>query len=117
VSDIKDELEMDIINFFQHIENQDINTQKQTLRNLFDKYIHLTRSTYMMDSHDLRQIISNAKSLFSKESAVIYLKSGSISRKVQQDELANLFVIESTISHLSKKECLKKLPKFDKKEK
>lgn len=114
---IKEELEHDVVAFFEQIENQDINAQRQTLRNLMDKYIHLTKSTHIMDSHDLREIISDAKSRFVRESAVVYLKSGSLTRRVQQDELANLFVIESTVAHLNKKDCLKKLAKFEKKDK
>lgn len=114
---IKEELEHDVRVFFELIENQDINAQRQTLRNLMDKYIHLTKSEYIMDSHDLREIISDAKTRFSREKAVIYLDSGSLTRRVQQDELANLFVIESTVTHLNKKDCLKKLAKFKKKDK
>jgi len=117
VSDLKEQLEVDILRFFENIDNQDESGKRQTLRDLMDKYIHLSRSTYLMDSYDLKEIISGAKNAFSRDSAVIYIKSGSISRRVCQDELANLFVIEATISHLSKKDCLKRLPKFDKRDK
>jgi len=116
VSELKEQLEIDVLRFFENIENQDISGQRQTLRNLLDKYIHLTKTAYMMDAHDLREIISDAKSRFARESAVIYIKSGSISKRVSQDELANFFVIESAISHLNKKDCLKRMPKFEKRD-
>lgn len=116
MSSIKEQLEVDIVRFFEQIENQDINSQRQTLRNLLDKYIHLSTSDYVMDSNDLREILGTAKSNFANEKAIIDLKSGAMYRRVQQGELANFFVIEATIKHLNKKECLKRLAKFYKKE-
>jgi hypothetical protein len=68
----------------------------------------------MMDSIDLNQIISGAKKKFSNDKVPILL--GDNKRLVNQSELPNLFVIESTIGHLNKKGCLKKLAKFDKRE-
>ena len=117
MSNLKEQIEVDIKRFFEQIENQDASSQIQTLRNLIDKYVHLSTANYMMDSHDLSSIVSDAKARFARDSAVIYIKSGSISRRVQQDELANLFVIEAAIAHLNKKDCLKRMPKFDKRDK
>lgn len=115
-SSIKEQLETDIIRFFEQIESQNVNDQRQTLRNLLGKYIHLSTTNYMMDSYDLTSIISSAKSAFSNKQAKLFLKSGSNIRQVCQDELSNLFVIEATINYLNKIECFKKLPKFDYKE-
>jgi hypothetical protein len=117
VSDIKEQVEHDILRFFENIENQNRNAQRETLRNLLDKYVHLSTSDYLMDSADLREILGSAKGKFANDNAVIYLKSGVGNRKVLPHELANLFVIEATIGHLNKKGCLKKLAKFDKKDK
>ena len=108
--DLKDQLNVDILRFFEQIENQNSNDKIQTLRNLLDKYIHLSTADYLMDSHDLNMIISNAKTLFSQKTFPVFL--GDKKSKVMEAEQANLCVIESVVSHLNKKECLKKIPKF-----
>jgi len=111
---LKSELEVDIKRFFKQIENQNENDRVNTLRLLMDKYIHLSTSSYMMDNHDLNMIISHAKSLFANKTFPVYL--GDSKKIVYENDQANLCVIESTISHLNNKDCLKKLPKFDYKE-
>ena len=68
----------------------------------------------MMDGYDLHSIISNAKGKFASDKMPIFL--GEKKTRVSANELPNLMIIESTISHLKKQDCLKKLPKFDKKQ-
>ena len=99
-SSIKEQVEVDILRFFEQIETQ-------------DKYIHLSTSDHLMDYYDLNSIISSAKNKFANEKITRHLKSGIMNRKVSPDEVANLLVIEATIGHLNKIECLKKLPRFD----
>lgn len=116
MSNVKEQLEADIIRFFENIENQSQNDKRKTLRDLMDKYIHLSSSDYLMDSYDLNSIIGAAKNKMATEKVTRFLKSGMMVRKISQGEISNLLVIESTISHLNKIGCLKKLPKFDYKE-
>lgn len=111
---LKEEIEIDIHQFFRQIENTTHNDKLEILRMLLQKYAHLTSSYYIMDSHDLTSIIGNAKSKFANDSLPIYL--GNKKTKVRQGDIANLFLIESTILHLNKNDCLKKIPKFDKHE-
>lgn len=113
MSKLKEQLEVDIKRFLENIENQNENDKLQTLRNLFDKYLHLSTSDYLMDHSDLFSIISSAKKKFSEENVPI--KIGSSKRTVSQQDLPNFFVIEATVGHLNRKGCLKKLAKFDKK--
>ncbi len=108
---IKDELEVDIKRFFEQIENQDCNGKAETLRLLMDKYIHLTTTDYMMDKHDLDSIVSMAKNKFATKTFPVHL--GDKKRKVYEAEQANLCIIESTVGWLNKKDCLKRLAKFD----
>jgi hypothetical protein len=108
---VRDTLDTDIINFFENIESQDINDRRQTLRNLMDKYIHLTKATLLMDKHDLEVIISGAKSLMAGKTFPVVL--GDNKRRVHENEQVTLCIVESTVSHLNKKDCLKRLPKFD----
>jgi hypothetical protein len=114
MSKVKEEVEVDIKRFFEQIENQSSSDKLQTLRNLLDKHIHLTTSDYMMDYHDLNAIVSHAKGSFVNKTFPVFL--GDKKRKVGQNEQANLCVIEATISHLNKNDCLKRLPKFKYKE-
>lgn len=109
---LKDQLEIDVIEFFNQIESQNQNDQRKTLRNLMDKYIHLSTSDHLLDSHDLRTIIGSASNKFANEKFPIHLGSGK--KLVNQNDLPNLCVIEATIGHLSKLDCLKKTPKFNK---
>lgn len=114
MKNLKEQLDVDIRRFIENIENQSQNDKVQTLRDLFDKYLHLNTSDYMMDSYDLNTIISNAKNKFANDTFPIYL--GSKKRLVSQHDLPNLCVIEATVGHLKKNGCLKKMPKFDKRE-
>lgn len=108
---VRETLEADIIAFFKQIESQNTNDQRQTLRLLIDKYIHLTTSSMLMDKHDLEVIVSSAKTLMSQKTFPAYL--GNNKRRVGEEEQATVCIIESTISHLNKNDCLKRLPKFD----
>lgn len=111
---LKAQLNLDIINFLDNIENQTENDKIITLRQLFDKHIHLNSAEYMMDNYDLGRIIGSAKQIFSNNNMNIFLGDRKI--KVQPADLPNLCVIEATISYLNKIGCLKKIPKFDKRE-
>ena len=113
MSKLKEQLEVDIKRFFENIENKNQNDKNEILRNLFDKYLHLNTSDYLMDKTDLGQIISSSKHKFSNDKVPIHL--GTAKHKINSHDLANFFVIEATINHLNKKDCLKKMAKFDKK--
>jgi len=114
MSDLKQQVDVDIRRFFEQIEKQSHSDQIQTLSNLLDKYIHLSTSDYMMDYHDLNSILGGAKNKFANKTFPVFL--GNKKRKVGQSEQANLCVIEAVIGHLNKNDCLKRLPKFDYKE-
>jgi hypothetical protein len=111
MSDLKDQLDVDISSFFDQIEKQCHNDKLKTLRNLFEKYLHLNKSDYMMDYLDLNSIISKAKSNFANMTFPVYL--GDKKRKVGHNEQVNLCVIEAVVGHLNKNDCLKRLPKWD----
>lgn len=112
--DLKEQLNSDIIKFFDNIRNQTKNDQVETLKQLLDKYIHLNKSDYLMDSYDLNKILGSAKQNFSNNNMKIFLGERKV--PVVQGDLPNLCVIEATIGHLNKIGCLKKIPKFDKRE-
>jgi hypothetical protein len=109
---LKEQLEVDIQRFFENIDKQSDNDKVETLRNLMDKYIHLSKSDFLMNHFDLMAILSSAKGKFANETFPVIL--GSKKQKVLDIELPNLCVIEATIEFLNKNDCLKKMPKFDK---
>ena len=111
MSDLKQQVDVDIRRFFEQIEKQNHSDQIKTLRNLLDKYIHLSSAEYLMDYHDLNSIIGGAKTAFANKTFPVFL--GDKKRKVGQSEQSNLCIVESVIGHLNKNDCLKKLPKFD----
>lgn len=114
MSKLKEQLEVDILRFLENIETQNTSDKIQTLRHLFDKYLHLSQAELLLDAHDLSVIINNAKSIFATQSVPIHL--GVTKRPVGPADLPNLCVIEATVAHLNKKDCLKKMAKFDKRE-
>jgi len=114
MSDLKKQLDVDILRFFDNISTQDRADKIKSLRDLFDKYIHLSTCSHNFDHNDLNHIISGAKKIFAEARMPIHL--GKNKRLVNQTELPNLCVIESTISYLNKNDCLKRLPKFDKRD-
>lgn len=113
MSSIKEQVEVDIRRFFEQIESQHFNDQIQTLRNLLDKYLHLSTSDHMMDYYDFNSIVGAAKNKFASESFDKHLQAGLTKRKIMPAEIPNILLIEATVAHLNKIECLKKLPKFD----
>lgn len=113
MSDLKEQLEFDIHRFFEQIDSQNFNDQKQTLRLLFDKYLHITKADHMMDMHDLREIIGHAGTKMANESVTRNLNSGNEKIKISQNDMIKVLIIEATVGHLNKKDCLKKVAKFD----
>jgi hypothetical protein len=107
------EIDADIRRFFEEIEKQSLNDKLTTLRMLLDKYIHLNTCDLMMDERDMKNIISLAKGNFATNTAPVYL--GDNKYKVNPADIPNLHVIEATINYLSNNDCLKKIPKFNKK--
>ena len=110
----KRQIDLDILEFLENIEDQSHNDRIETLRNMFDKHLHLTTAPHQMDFYDLQGIISGAKKIFANDAFPVYL--GEKQREVNQNDLSNMCVVESTISHLNKTGCLRKLAKFDKRE-
>lgn len=107
---IKENVDQDINAFFDQIEGQSSSDKKQSLRNLMEKYIHLTTSEYHMDERDLRKIIDRAKSIMSNKTMPVYL--GQKAAEIKQEELMPMCVIESSVEYFNSKECLKRRPKF-----
>lgn len=114
MSNLEKQLDSEIREFIKNLDEQTYADKIITVRNFVKKYMHLSTSSYLMDNYDLKSIIDNAKTKYSNDSFPIHLGKNKI--KVHQSDLANLCLIEATIGHLTKHECLKKDVKFDKRE-
>jgi len=112
--EIKKQLDIDIDSFFHNIETQMISDQKKSLRDLFEKYLHLNTCDLVMDKSDLLSIVSKSKHLYANERMPIHV--GKYKTQLDQEENRKICLIEATIMHLNSKECLKKTPKFDKRD-
>jgi hypothetical protein len=64
----------------------------------------------MMDYHDLNEMINHSKSNLSTKNFSHLL--GPDKRRLKTGDYVGLCMVESVIGHLNKKDCLKKLPKF-----
>ena len=114
MSKLKEQLDTDILRFLENIESQNFSDKIQTLRHLFDKYLHLSQAELLLDAHDLSVIINDAKNIFASQTMPIHV--GPNKRLISPVDLPNLCVVEATVSLLNKKDCLKKVAKFDKRE-
>lgn len=114
MSDLEKQLDSEIRDFIKNLEEQTYADKIITVRNFVKKYMHLSTSSYLMDNYDLKKIIDGAKIKFANDTFPIHLGKNKI--KVHQSDLANLCLIESTIGHLVRNDCLKKEVKFDKRE-
>lgn len=114
MSDLEKRLDNDIIQFFKTIESQSHSDKKKTLKLLFEKYLHLSTADHILDRHDLNSIIDNAGRKFANETFPVHLDYEK--KRLEQNKLRHLCMVEATIMLLRKYDCLKKLPKFDKRE-
>jgi hypothetical protein len=108
---LKEEIELDILDFFKSIDVSGTNDRKEKLRMLLSKYAQLSSSELAMDDTDLRSIITGAMYSMSNRTLPMFL--GENGKQVAQEHQQIVCIIESTVSQLNKKDCLKRLPKFD----
>lgn len=112
--ELRHQMEVDMKLFLKNIEEVFYQDKIEMLKNLIEKYVHLNSCDHKLDYFDLKNIIGSAKSKISNEKLPIYI--GEKKKPVSQSDLPHLVFIEATISYLNKEGCLKKIPKFDKRE-
>lgn len=108
---LKDEVEVDILAFFDKIDILGSNTRKEILRELLTKYARLSTEELLLDSQDLMKIVDDARQIFSNKTMPIFL--GKLKKRVSETDQVNLCMIESTIMFLNSRDSLKRSPKFD----
>lgn len=79
------------------------------LKNILHKHLEMTKLDHIINGRDLFDIISGAKSTYSK----FHLPLKISGKQVESNELANVAVIESTLGYLNKMSLMKKVVKFD----
>lgn len=76
---------------------------------IFNKHLEISKLEHIVNSHDLFDIISGAKAAYTR----FYLPIKITRKQVDNSDIANVAVIESTLSYLNKLNLLKRLVKFD----
>lgn len=79
------------------------------LKNILHKHFEISKLEHMINGQDLFDIISGAKTAYSKFNLPIKITK----KRIESNELVNVAMIESTLSYLNKMNLLKKLVKFD----
>lgn len=108
---LKEQLSVEIDGFLNNSDKSLKQDKKKALLEIFDKYLNLNTSNILLDKSDFDAIKSQAVRLYVDRSFPKYV--GPTKRVISSEEANILCLIESTISQLHLKECLKKLPKFD----
>ena len=108
---LKESVESDIRKFLNDIEDQSLDDKIRTLRLLMDKYIHLTTADLLLEKYDFEMIKSGAITLYTEKKWP--KKLGKYEDDIVGNEVPKVCLIESTITYLNSKDCLKKLPKFN----
>lgn len=79
------------------------------LKLIFHKHLEVNKMEHVLNSKDLFDIVSGAKSEYSNFQLPIKVSN----KQVESSELANVAMIESTLSYLSRTNLLKRLVKFE----
>jgi hypothetical protein len=108
---LKQDLEADILQFFEQTEKLTVGDKRKALKILMEKYIHLSTADCLLDKHDFEMIKDHAHRFYIN--SAFPKKVGSNRREISSYEANALAIIEGTIQVLNGKDCLKKLAKFD----
>jgi len=107
----KDQLDSDIAAFFENIASQSTEDKKKTLRQLIEKYAHLSAAPCILDKNDFATVKEAAHNFWMR--SAFPKKIGSNRQEICSSESNVLAIIEGTITMLNSKDCLKKIAKFD----
>lgn len=108
---IKDDLDAEILAFFEQSANQTPEGKCKLLKLLIEKYVHLNTTECLLDKDDFERIKDHAHKFYINSS--FPKRVGSKRREISSYEANVLSIIEGTISVLTGKDCFKKLAKFD----
>lgn len=110
MEDLEMQIKQDILQYMNISEKMSYNDKIDFLMMIFKKHILINKSDVMLHKKDLQEIISRSKQLFSEMPVPVEMDGSDT--PLNQMEIPNLCVVESTIAFLNKNNCLKKLPKF-----
>ena len=108
-NNISEELDREIKAFLEKSDNMNSQDKLDALRNLFVKHMQLEESCYIMDNHNLFNIVSGAKNVFANDLPTTVSIQG---KKVQYEEKRIISVISATIGELRRIKTLRKVVKF-----
>jgi len=108
---LKDEIEQDVLTFFDKIEGLAYRDKLEMLRMVLSKYALLSKSDCMLEKADLFAISSHAKKNMAQDQSQVHL--GERCHKLNFDEIRMMCITKAVVAVLNGKECFKRMPKFD----
>lgn len=105
---LPEEIDRDIIDFLDKIEHLSVNDQREALRLLFIKHLHLENSDFFLGKYEFNTIISKAKTNFVQQSTKPVIED----LEIRQEHKHILAIIEATIGELRHLNILHKIVKF-----
>jgi hypothetical protein len=108
---LKQDLDADILAFFEQIEKQTDEGKRKSLKLFMEKYLHLTTTDCLLDKHDFEMVKDHAHRFY--VNSAFPKKIGNNRREISSHEANVLAIIEGTIQVLNGRDCLKKIAKFD----
>ena len=108
-------MELDILSdvrkALEEMEGQNHRDKIETLSLLIKKYAHFGSCELLIGEEELNETISGAISLVANRTFPVFLGFKKV--KVRQEDQVKLCLLESFVSVLNKRNCLKKVPRFN----
>jgi hypothetical protein len=113
VESLEGKISQDALEFLNQIDTLSHSAKRDLLVLLLQKYALLSTTELLLDKRDFDDIISASKGLFAHKTMPVKLQGSDI--PLDHHQIANLCVIESTISVLNKHKAFNKIPHFKEK--
>lgn len=112
---VSEQIDQEIADFLDSIDKQLFETKKKKLMEFMDKFLDLYSKELTFEVKDFDMIRSNAIQLYKDLSFPKDFKNSY--KSITPDQAPNFCLILSTINYLESQDCLKRMPKFNLKQK
>lgn len=102
-------LERDLREYLEKESNLNRTDRLFYLKVIFNKHFEISKLDHVVNSNDLFDIISIAKSNYNKQNSNLFVTK----KKLDSNEAIHVSLIESFIAYMNKNSLLKRLVKFD----
>jgi hypothetical protein len=106
----KEDVEADLALYFSKEKELEPDERKRLLMSIFDKHLILNTSDFKVDFYDFQKIRSDTMTMYSSEKTKLRMDRKDLS----DQEVVQLFLLESFTGFLNNKGALKRMPRFNK---